>query len=564
LSVIIQQFDPETGNPKKCYEATNWPGIGEKDSSEVTQSDKSVFFELLKYCIKQNWTSFIALKLIEFFLKNNTTLNAIEVFIALADGRLDYNNFVDLMKYLDENYKPKENLTLEERFYMTYKHNFKLVPFETKCMATGNNIFKKLRTLLEYYIHDKDFKDNGIPRFTVDQLKELLKDCKYSEANNNEPGIVVDSKSKLQIDDILRIFGRLLDVDDSINVAIEQKNKLLQSIKNNAATKNYLNDINDLSFVFSGRINELQQIHNFRTIDQSKLVVINAPGGTGKTTLAQEFGLRLKQDNKIVVMMNGSDIDSKFKEMALKLGIKLNSSNSTVDIIRSLVFEKIIGNDEVLFIFDNIDDNEENVLKYIQSMPVNCSAILTCRNGDKLKHVKNVKFVELNAFTIEEAKFYLQKNLNYSINVEIEELLKLIKSKDATGAEYILPHELKAVVSTFNNNSMTFKKFEVLWNKELKINKEYPGTNILFKQLLKSDWSTWWHGNDAWKILLYCTFLNPDFIQIELLEKRFSEERVNAAIEKLIKHDLISRTTHKTINVEEREFAYIELFNPKF
>jgi hypothetical protein len=67
LSVIIQQFDPETGNPKKCYEATNWPGIGEKDSNEVTQSDKSVFFELLKYCIKQNWTSFITLKLIEFF-----------------------------------------------------------------------------------------------------------------------------------------------------------------------------------------------------------------------------------------------------------------------------------------------------------------------------------------------------------------------------------------------------------------------------------------------------------------------------------------------------------------
>lgn len=276
---------------------------------------------------------------------------------------------------------------------------------------------------------------------------------------------------------------------------------------------------------FIGRKKELQQAD--LALNKGNIVVVSGQAGVGKSSFAVEYAKTHKK-NKIILYFNASSstkIDQKYRELAA--GMNIDVKQQSKESIMQLVNNKLsIVTTKILFIFDNIDQYND-VKEYIVNLPSTIQAILTTR--EPMLTINN-PHIFLEEFSKEEATLYLKNSLkNRSFTDEF--IYKLIEH---TGT---LPYDLKCLSAYLLDNPLIDSKVNF---------KEIGGKiqNKLFQEFIDS---TDQIKQQAWKILQYAAYLDPDFINIEIIKKLFSKdiEILSAAIKKLEALSLISIINNK-------------------
>lgn len=287
----------------------------------------------------------------------------------------------------------------------------------------------------------------------------------------------------------------------------------------------YISEILSGHEKFIGREEELKQIE--QGFAKNNIIIIAGRSGIGKSSLVIEYGKRQKQD-KIIRYFNAdaaTKIDQKYRELAEEMGI--NVERQQKDMVMKLVNNKLGScSNDILFIFDNVDQYED-VKDYLNNLPSNVKALITTRQPNLITEKTHITLREFNN---QEADQYLQKALQkrYIGKNDAQELIENIGT---------LPYDLKCVVAYLLDSPSVDVKT---------VNQEI-GSKIkdkLFEQLAASrDEET----EQAWKVLQYAAYLDPDFISVEILNELFPQNQklLSNAINRLESLSLVSTIADK-------------------
>jgi tetratricopeptide (TPR) repeat protein/DNA-binding CsgD family transcriptional regulator len=271
---------------------------------------------------------------------------------------------------------------------------------------------------------------------------------------------------------------------------------------------------------FIGRKKELQQID--QVLDKNNIVIITGCAGIGKSSLAIEYG-KLYKKRKIVRYLHAASktkIDQQYREFAQELNISTGSQPSSFVI--QLVHNKLSGlKNKLLFIFDNVDQYDD-VKEYLVNLPENIQAIVTTRQP---MLITNKTHIPLEEFSNAEAEQYLKSSLQNKLS-NGEFIHNLI---EITGA---LPYNIKCIAAYILDNPSTINQ-STIQEMVNKIN------DMLFQEFAVNIDPIRQH---AWKILQYAANLDPDFINIEIINGLFPQniELSSTALKKLESLSLIS------------------------
>jgi len=182
--------------------------------------------------------------------------------------------------------------------------------------------------------------------------------------------------------------------------------------------------------------------------------------GVGKSTLAIKYGHSKKAQRPALVRFFDAKTESTLKADFVSLAQKLNISEdierdrlaSVNDKLEELINMQIYF--EILFIFDNVEDYE-CVKIYVCGLPKAISVLVTCKET-----VGGWHNIELEYFSVEESKSYIQKVIKINETVIIEKILKRIKDGDQVIPFHL--HYFSGLVyqdlKQFNNALEQFKK----------------------------------------------------------------------------------------------------------
>lgn len=323
-----------------------------------------------------------------------------------------------------------------------------------------------------------------------------------------------------------------------MSIAVIGYNKMI-SKKENSQTNNsfittsltaaqvasYIPDILSGYEIFIGRENWLHQIN--RALHRDNIVVISGQGGAGKSTLAIEYVKKHKQ-NKLVRFFyaeSKTKLDQQYRELAQELSIKVDGQPAPL--IMQLINNNLANmNAKTLFVFDNVDNYDE-IKEYLVNLPKNSKAIITTR---KPTSIINKPHIVLEDFTIKEAEEYLDTSLQKKFfNKAV--IQKLIESVGT------LPYDIKCLTAYLIDSPFIDSKTEP---KQI-ANKI---KNNLFNEFIISLDQ---NKQQTWKILQYIANLDPDFINIKIIEQLFCEdiERSYIALKNLSSLSLITIMNNK-------------------
>ncbi|HJK87158.1 MAG TPA: tetratricopeptide repeat protein [Candidatus Megaira endosymbiont of Nemacystus decipiens] len=260
--------------------------------------------------------------------------------------------------------------------------------------------------------------------------------------------------------------------------------------------------------IFVGRQDVMKQIETI--LLKNSAVAISAFAGTGKSSTAIEYGHKMKEEGALVRFITAATPDKlniSYRELAKELGINLNlcmdnKNNLNMEEVFRLVHQKsAVKADNVLFIFDNVEkySNIEKLVLSLGNSPI--KAIITTR--DKIWLPEARSNIRLEPLCKAEATDYITKALGRSLNDNATgKLAEFLTSEDGL----IIPHKMgKAVAFLQNNKFWSVEKYiDYLTN-----NPDEDEYILLFEQIAEKP--------IAWNILQYASFLDPDFIDIEIL-----------------------------------------------
>ena len=239
-------------------------------------------------------------------------------------------------------------------------------------------------------------------------------------------------------------------------------------------------------------------------LNNGKKAVISAFAGTGKSTNANEYGHYLKDSGKIVRWLS-SDSDTKVKidydQIALELGVKVDGVDKSK--IIDQVNRKLTDNkNDLTFIFDNVQDYND-IREYVVNLPQQIKLILTTRAGklDKGRKdsIKNYETIELKDFDHDQAKQLLKINKDTSLLDELVEVLGKLPLKLNQAATYLREYNVTEVRDYIDE-----------------VRNGKSAVSFLIDDLKKD--------GGAWQLLHYATYLDPDFVNKEILLKLLNIE----------------------------------------
>ncbi len=287
--------------------------------------------------------------------------------------------------------------------------------------------------------------------------------------------------------------------------------------------------------IFIGREKELAELDSL--IELQQIIFISAPSGTGKSTLAQKYGLIFKKRNKISIWIEEGKVESVFLELAHHLKIETNFNPSG---LKRAVYEKIKTiKREILLIFDNVDSEEyRNKLnrEYLEELNQYIRIIVTTKNSEYHNSYPNSATINLDAFNAEEARQYLQENGVIGTSEDVTKLISTVSTASTEDPKilYTLPQKLSFVVGAFKAITLTIPKYIKTYQAKKLSRIAYPEFEIVIGELFEKVTDEQKIQLEAWKILQYSILLDPDFIPIEVFEKiGIDEERIDEAIKKL-------------------------------
>jgi hypothetical protein len=313
---------------------------------------------------------------------------------------------------------------------------------------------------------------------------------------------------------------------------------------------------------FIGRTQILDRIRE--EMKTKQMVVLAAYGGTGKSTLANEFGYQYVANNKdrVSILLHCATrrkVHDDLSEIARSLKIKISK-----EIASKLFFHVKVKLNELgqsfLFILDNVEkyeDIKEFLKEFCLLNSEKCKFLMTTRDKDILynKDFQNDKIciIPIDSFNSDEAKEYVQKNLEKYVqnDDEIKDVISV-----ATFENKVLPYKLKLTVKYIED---TFSKYSCLNDCVKYIRTQSFAGTYLFKELSKTK---------SLSILAFCSYLDADKISLNLMQgmfKDFTDELINKLISlgmldvdykkrKIIMHRLLQSEMRSFIRKNPNEF----------
>lgn len=329
---------------------------------------------------------------------------------------------------------------------------------------------------------------------------------------------------------------------------IAQENKPYQHISS------YLKEEKIRDFI--SRKKELALIDDI--FEKQQHVILTGFSGVGKSSIALEYGYRLKSKGAIVRWLDCNSEDkiyASYIRIAKELQINTNGLNR--DVLISLVNSKFesIGITR-LFIFDNVN-NYEDVKKYLLQIPANIKILITTTNANLMSQfIRPNQYIKLASFTTQEARLYLHKSLDKRIKIhDIDRIISTIGT---------IPRKLSQTVSFFQNNHLESVDSYFRARSAYMGDSNQTEANMLFD--LPVD-----QGKESlpWRFLQIMCYLDPDFSSVEIFKKllKVDNTQLQKILDYLISLSLIDMsyrdnsigiTTHRETQIEI--IRYRELF----
>jgi len=239
---------------------------------------------------------------------------------------------------------------------------------------------------------------------------------------------------------------------------------------------------------FVGREDYLNLIESVYLKEKNKkIVVLSSFAGTGKTTLANEFGYqyRDKQPAKCSIVYwiksDNNNADNEFKELALDLQIKLNEKqmNDPKYIAKQIKNKIYLIDYNILFIFDNCDAFNQ-IDEYITMLSdlKNTKILITTRDSTLIENLPadTSEHIILEPFELDQSIEYLSRNLKDKVNnkTKLKQLLDLFD----LSSEKIRPHVLNLLIAFVKLKVNPFRSFESMID-EINNNREKTHNNSI-------------------------------------------------------------------------------------
>lgn len=274
----------------------------------------------------------------------------------------------------------------------------------------------------------------------------------------------------------------------------------------------------------------------------SQSVSISGLGGVGKSELARKYISQYSKDyyNKVIWINaeNYNTLSESFRRLACdKLGISLKNRDGKEKDIKSIVEDvySFFSKGKSLFVFDNAEkyrsqrEDDDGIDKFLPSLPENMNKpyiLVTSRNK---KWPQNVKLLELDVFTKEEAIEFIKKSLGNEQIENEEDVIKLAETlqyfplalQQAVAYIKVKNEELKNVDSGFSVDDY-LKRYEEKTTELLNFQFPEDSDNTYTKTTL----TTWKitldsikqieNGDKAIEIMNIIAYFAPDNISIKM------------------------------------------------
>ncbi len=334
-------------------------------------------------------------------------------------------------------------------------------------------------------------------------------------------------------------------IENSLNVITNNTQSLLdKSSKNTDLTPQLLVPINlpNKASNFVGREQNLEDINDLFLSHQ--FVCLFAFSGTGKTLLASHYGhyFREHYENSIVRWFKSETFtkcleDYKIFGQLLKINeVETITLENLVNQVNTRLTEITqITQRNVLLIVDNLEKYEDIRDFFNDNLPEQVKVLITTRNSD-LEYEK-IKYIKLEPFGINEATRFIELS---NVKLSKDSIEKLLDSIGITNEEKyeVLPIKLKIAVAF--------------------IKKDYFGFFLM--NLEKLDFSSFWEtlietvksrDAKAFSLLQHISYLDPDFIMLDILTYLAGEELDSRVIDILKDLSLIELTS---LVIKENKF----------
>ena len=275
-----------------------------------------------------------------------------------------------------------------------------------------------------------------------------------------------------------------------------------------------------------GREQYLKDIESAFFEEDKKIIIISSFSGTGKTTLACEIAHRFTKksfNNHLAycVKSDGKNSDYYFENFAkYELHINLNEKNDKEFITRQIKITLEKATENLLFIFDNCDDfqNIKDYLTMILSLEKSKIIITTTRDRIPIEDLnrENTKKIILDPFNENESMKFI--NINFGNGTTDEEIREILKLLETPLDELKRPIDLIKLIAHVKLNLRAFQKLTIKFIKNL--NEKRRNENILisddkiFELMIEKI-------PESWEVLKRCSFLDPDFIPIDIITDLF-------------------------------------------
>jgi tetratricopeptide (TPR) repeat protein/KaiC/GvpD/RAD55 family RecA-like ATPase len=314
---------------------------------------------------------------------------------------------------------------------------------------------------------------------------------------------------------------------------------------------------------FIGRTQILKTISE--EMKTKQIVVLAAYGGTGKSTLANEFGYKYAENadnnDRVSILVHCETRDKVYddmKKMALRLKIDISNKEIAKKLFYHVRAELNELNQSFLFILDNAEKYEDIdafLKEFSQFKSEKCKFLMTTRNKSILekRDFENDQkcILTIDSFNLEEAKEYIHKYLDKIKNMsdaERENLISVVKYDDK-----ILPLKLKLTVNYINDNLVDYECLNdcvEFIRTQSSARKEVEVESYLFKALYKTK---------SLSILAHCAYLDSDTISLNLMRDLFMPlkdalNKVSSVGMLEVDYDKSRIKMHRLVQAEMRSF----------
>ncbi|HJK86939.1 MAG TPA: tetratricopeptide repeat protein [Candidatus Megaira endosymbiont of Nemacystus decipiens] len=502
LDPVLDVFDENTTLPVKYKKVNDWPLLKHNNSGKISAGQVTVKTALKT--IAPSWIPAVVAgagaKAISALIPATTTSSLSNVVAEFISGNVGLLQICDSFKHLaldssEAGYIEKEITNNKELFHMHYKGHYRVIdanPYKLVLSTVKGGPQWCLKKISKYNLNCMQ----DTPEIVINMLNNLKRDYNLD----------VD-QGKYIITSNIKPVNTL---KNQLNWLVSYDQNLVQKLTNLRAAniEKIFSNLPKKLPIFVGRQDVMKQIETI--LLENSAVAISAFAGTGKSSTAIEYGHKVKEEGALVRFITAETADklnSSYRELAKELGINLNlcmdnNKNLNIQEVFRLVNQKSATKaDNVLFIFDNVEkySNIEKPLLSLGNTPI--KAIITTRDKNLLPEAGSN--IRLEPLCKGEATDYITKTLGKRVNQDsADKLSEFLTSEDGL----IIPHKLgKAVAFLQNNRFWSIEKYiEHLTN-----NPDEDEYILLFDQIASKPL--------AWSILQYASFLDPDFIDIEIL-----------------------------------------------